>query len=373
MNILMIRSDLKRAGPGVSIHRLSSQLRQRGEHVVVVSSGGALSKQMSEEGFRVYELDGLGIGRRAPLNILRGLRGIRRVLAEEKIEVVHGHNMISTMLAWVAGLGLGNRRRRFFTSIHGKGQEWLLQFVPGTLIGVSQHQLDYVRRYAPRKPTYCLYSTNPWIADASRFLDPGRPLRLASIAHFTGLKGHDRLVEVAVLLRDRGVDFTLSMVGAGPVLPGIREKIDAAGVQDQIVLLGEQCSVRDILEQHDLFVHLPDYETFGIVCQEALCSGLPVVAAKVGGIPEIVADSAFGALVDLSWEDALSRAADAIVSFSDPARYAEASARALDHVQAFAPDHILTRLIWAYGATEPRRHRASWRDILNYCREEPRC
>lgn len=350
MKILMIRSDLKLAGPGVSIYRLSHQLRQNGEDVVVVSSGGPLSVKMREEGFRVYELNGLSVGRRSLPALLGCLQNIRKILVEEQIEVVHSHNMISTILAWCAGLCCGPQRRRFFTSIHGKGKEWLFRFVPGTLVGVSQDQLDYVRQHAPHKPTYCLYSSNPWIAEHSRTPDLARPLRLISVGHFTGLKGQDRLVDVAELLLSRGVDFTLSMVGDGPALPEIRERINAKGLNDRISLLGQQSNIRTLLEQHDLFVHLPDYETFGIVCQEALCSGLPVVAANVGGIPEIVADSSFGALIDLENEDCLTQVADAIVELSEPGRYAAASARALEHAKTFSPDQIITQLIHTYSA-----------------------
>ena len=350
MNILMIRSDLKLAGPGVSIYRLSCQLRQNGHNVVIISSGGALSEKMRAEGFSVYEINGLGVGRRSILAVLRCILSIRRVLAEERIEVVHSHNMISTILTWLVSFGCGLSRRRFFTSIHGKGKEWLFRYVPGTLVGVSQDQLNYVRHYAPNKQTYCLYSSNSWISQTSRTADSTRPLRLISVGHFTGLKGQDRLVEVADVLRDRGIDFTLSMVGDGPALPGIRSKIIKMGLKDRISLLGEQSNIRDLLEQHDIFVHLPDYETFGIVCQEALCSGLPVVASKVGGIPEIVADSSFGILIDMKQEQSIARVADAIIEFSDPERYAAASVLSIEHVKTFSPDKILPQLIHTYRA-----------------------
>ncbi len=258
--------------------------------------------------------------------------------------------MLSTILARLACIGARTNRPRFFTSIHGKGREWLFKYVPGVLVAVSEHQAMYIRGHAPRKDTYCLYSTNAWRTDEPRDRLANEPIRLLSVGHFTGLKGQDTLVDVAEILREEGVAFELTFVGDGPALPGVRDKVHAAGLDEAVSFLGSRTDVRDILARHDILVHLPSYETFGIVCQEALCSGVPVVAARVGGIPEIVPDGCAGSLVDMQTTGAVSTVAREIRRLADPETYRSASAAGLRHVDTFSPESLIGSLIQTYQA-----------------------
>ena len=120
------------------------------------------------------------------------------------------------------------------------------------------------------------------------------------------------------------------MVGEGEERPALEAAIAAAGLTDQVLLLGRQPRDRiaELLGEADVVVQpsivLPSGKTEGIpvALMEALASGVPVVATAVSGVPELVEDGVTGRLVPPGDADAL---ADALVDLQrDPALAAAA-------------------------------------------------
>jgi glycosyltransferase involved in cell wall biosynthesis len=104
--------------------------------------------------------------------------------------------------------------------------------------------------------------------------------------------------------------FDLVVGGYGDETDKIRRYIDDNNLGDRITLVGA-LSVEEMASQYRsclAFLHCSDYETFSVVCAEALCCGTPVIASRVGGITEFV-DATDGVLVDensvIAWLDAL--------------------------------------------------------------------
>src|SRR5437762_1092811 len=116
------------------------------------------------------------------------------------------------------------------------------------------------------------------------------------------------VVTVSVLRRGKGIDVLLRaatripdayflIVGDGPMRAEWEELARSLGVADRVRWAGYRRDVDAILPGCDLFV-LPSLEdAFPTVLLEAMASGLPAVASKVGGIPEIVTPDVTGVLV----------------------------------------------------------------------------
>lgn len=107
----------------------------------------------------------------------------------------------------------------------------------------------------------------------------------------------------------RWPDAQLRVVGGGPQFSAMQAYVRQAGLEPHISLLGplNKPAIAALMREVDIFLHPSAYETFSVVCAEALCSGLPVVASRVGGIPEFVDDSN-GLLVRntvVEWNEAL--------------------------------------------------------------------
>ncbi|MFY0521854.1 glycosyltransferase [Archangium gephyra] len=126
-------------------------------------------------------------------------------------------------------------------------------------------------------------------------LAPGERLVLYS-GRFSEEKGVLRFVEIARRMkRDARVRF--AMTGDGPQRPEVEELIHRHGLAERVKLLGIVEDARPYLRRADVVVIPSDVEGLPLVCLEALALGTPVVASKVGALPEVIQSGRTGFVV----------------------------------------------------------------------------
>ncbi len=108
------------------------------------------------------------------------------------------------------------------------------------------------------------------------------------------------LLEAVVQVVAREPSFQLQIVGDGPCLPEARQTIEQRGLGEQVQLLGARHDVPELLRNASLFVLPSRTEGMSLAILEAMASGLPVVATRVGGNVEVVEDGQTGWLVPAS-------------------------------------------------------------------------
>jgi L-malate glycosyltransferase len=140
------------------------------------------------------------------------------------------------------------------------------------------------------------------------------PVRLLNVAELADKKGQRFLVEALVELPDT----TLEVVGEGPEREPLERLAGELGVSSRVRLLGTRPpeEVAELMRGADLFVLPSLHENLPVVLIEAQASGLPAVAADVGGVAELVDDSA-GALVPPGDPAALAAAIRAVLADRD--------------------------------------------------------
>lgn len=123
--------------------------------------------------------------------------------------------------------------------------------------------------------------------------------RLLSVGNLVEVKGHQYLLDALKTLLDRGDAVTLDIVGDGPLRGALEHQAETLGVAANVTFSGrlEHEDVAARMREADVFVLPSLWETQGCVLLEAMASGLPSVASRVGGTLEIVDETA-GILVE---------------------------------------------------------------------------
>jgi glycosyltransferase involved in cell wall biosynthesis len=149
----------------------------------------------------------------------------------------------------------------------------------------------------------------------------GGPFRIVAVGTLHEVKGQVHLIEACRMLADRGVDFRCLFIGDGPDRAALEGRVADLGLADRVSFAGQLTSdaVAAALREADVLA-APSVPTRGgkregipVVLMEAMATGLPVVASRLSGIPELVTDEVDGLLVaprdDASLADALARLA----------------------------------------------------------------
>ncbi|TWD74701.1 glycosyltransferase involved in cell wall biosynthesis [Kribbella amoyensis] len=115
------------------------------------------------------------------------------------------------------------------------------------------------------------------------------PLVIA-VGRLAPQKDYPTLLSVAAEVQRTNPDVVFAVAGYGPLQDSLQARIDTEGLP--VRLLGQRGDVADLMGAADVFLLTSHWEARALVVQEAMQVGLPVVATAVGGIPELVGDSA---------------------------------------------------------------------------------
>jgi glycosyltransferase involved in cell wall biosynthesis len=151
------------------------------------------------------------------------------------------------------------------------------------------------------------------------------PLRIVAVGTLHEVKGQIHLIEACRLLAERGVAVTCRFIGDGPDRAALQARIEQYALGDSVALAGRmttdavaaELAAADVLVAPSVPTRGGKREGIPVVLMEAMAAGLPVVASRLSGIPELVTDGVSGLLVPPGDDAAL---ADALASLAaDPA------------------------------------------------------
>jgi glycosyltransferase involved in cell wall biosynthesis len=125
------------------------------------------------------------------------------------------------------------------------------------------------------------------------------------IGRMTAIKRVPDILAAFKVLRDRGVDATLCLVGDGPDRDAIEQLASDLGIVRDVLLVGYQRDVAPYYAFFDALLLPSANEGTPVVAIEALAAGRPVVATRVGGVPDVVDDNESGFLVEVGDIEAL--------------------------------------------------------------------
>lgn len=143
----------------------------------------------------------------------------------------------------------------------------------------------------------------------------GNPLRLLTVASLIKRKAHDILIKSLAALSD--CDWQARFVGNEDLDSAwaikLKEQVESLGLSSRIIFVGPVDYIQEEYHLADIFVLPSRFEGYGMVYAEALASGLPIIAAKAGAVPDVVPEIA-GVLIPPDNVSALTEALHRIIT-----------------------------------------------------------
>lgn len=272
------------------------------------------------------------------------------VARQHRLELLHVHYAIPhAASAYLARQILasdpapGTRAPRIVTTLHGTditivGSD--PSFLPITRFAIEQSDAVTVPSHDLRRATYerlgvaaaTEIEVVPNFVDTDRFVPPprraptpGRPRVLVHNSNFRPLKRVDDVVRIFGAARQR-LPCQLVLIGDGPERPRVEALVHELGLAADVRFLGEQLHFVPFLQDADVFLLPSETESFGLAALEALSCGVPVVASRAGGLPEVISDGETGLLAPVG--DVAAMAAAVVKIVSDDALQARMGAAA---------------------------------------------
>jgi glycosyltransferase involved in cell wall biosynthesis len=373
VKILRVIARLNMGGPALHVAYLTEGLTKRGYDTTLVSGSLARGEDSmafvaDAHGVEVVRIDELG-REISPLRDLMATIRLAKLIRRERPQILHTHTAKAGTVGRVAALLAGSRRppiivhtfhghvlRGYFgplRSLFFRLLERRLAAGTTALIAVSPQVRDdlVALGIAPRERFVVIRlgieldeRVSPdrnGRGESRRYLGiPGDRFAVGWIGRMTAVKRTDDVLVAFKRLRDGGVDAVLCMVGDGPDRLQLERRAHELGVIRDTVFLGYQEDVAPLYAAFDALVLPSGNEGTPVSVIEALAAELPVVATRVGGVPDVVRDGEDGFLVEAGATDDL---ADRLAQLArDPALRARMGKRGRERV---LPRYAVDRLV----------------------------
>jgi L-malate glycosyltransferase len=292
------------------------------------------------------------------------------VAQREELQVMHVHYAIPhAATAWLAKQMLADERDlKVVTTLHGT--DITLVGKDPSYFSLTKFSIEHSDRVTAvseflREETYrtfgcdgCEVLVIPNFINKAEYF-PARnaaercklaPADTRVLIHISNFRPVKRLVDVVRVFAGvrKAMKARLMMVGDGPDRDPAQREAAKLGVQRDVRFAGRVDDVADVLRGGDLFLLPSETESFGLAALEAMACGVPVIASRVGGIPEVVTDGESGFLAGVG--DVQTMTERAIEVLRDPARLEEMRRRAVERAGDFSADRIVPQYERLYEA-----------------------
>lgn len=251
-------------------------------------------------------------------------------LKKEKVDILHVHLFDPSIVGLLAGAKAGTKYRvmtRHYSDYHTRiNKNWhvrldkMCNHLSHKIIGVSEHTSDHVieAENTPREKVVTIYngidfdrvktSSDDFRTRIRREFEAEDKFLILTTGRLHPEKGYDYLFPaIAKLKKKVKKPFVWLIAGKGTFENEFRQEVSNLDCDDVIKFIGFRKDIPDLMSTADVFVLPSVAEAFGVVFAEAIYMGTPIVATKIGGIPEVVTDGVDGILIPPADSDALAK------------------------------------------------------------------
>ncbi len=309
-------------GSGIVGSELGRELAARGHNVHFIAS--ALPTRLTELNERVHfhevEMMSYPLFEHQPYDLALATK-MATVARSEKLDLLHVHYAIPHSISAILARESIKQKRYVpvITTLHGTditlgGAD--RSYLPITRYGLQQSDgVTAVSKFL-KQATIETFDFDE-IEVIPNFICPKHyrrnvdsPLRaelapngeklLVHVSNFRSVKRPIDCVEILAKVRQMDGNAKLVMVGDGPERSACNYRAEQLNVKNETLFVGKQANISDYLGVADIFLLPSELESFGLAALEAEACEVPVIATRIGGIPEVVTDGETGFLSDIS-------------------------------------------------------------------------
>lgn len=227
-------------------------------------------------------------------------------LSRLEVDLIHVHYAIPLAVSAVLSRELSSKPPRLITTVHGTdvltlGREASLQ--PVVRHALSKSDLVTAPSKFLAKETELHFGLRN-VEVVGNFVDtvhfqPGEPNHARKVlTHNSNFRSLKRVADVVrIFKRVRAqTACSLQLIGDGPERYAIEAMVTNEGLRGDVRFFGEVREIVPLLQRSTVFLMPSEIESFGLAALEAMSCGVPVVASRVGGVPEVVVDGESGFL-----------------------------------------------------------------------------
>jgi L-malate glycosyltransferase len=324
-------------GSGIVGSELGRDLADRGHNVHFISS--VLPTRLTELSERIHfhevEMMSYALFEHQPYDLALATK-MATVARAEKLDLLHVHYAIPHSISAI--LARESIKQKMYvpviTTLHGTDITLVgadRSYLPITRYGLQQSDgVTAVSKFL-KQATIETFDFDEievipnFICPLHYMRTPDSPLRqelapngeqlLVHVSNFRAVKRPIDCIDILEKVRSAGVNARLVLVGDGPELSAVRHRIELHGLTQHAVFVGKQANIADYLGVADIFLLPSELESFGLAALEAQSCEVPVIATRIGGIPEVVTDGESGFLSEVG--DVAKMGADALTLLRD--------------------------------------------------------
>jgi glycosyltransferase involved in cell wall biosynthesis/SAM-dependent methyltransferase len=307
----------KRLGGGIGthiVHIFQSEAFKGISHQLVTNVGESDLEKMDDlpEGAKVFDLK-IGTGALL-IEFTNGWKLYRQVV-DEGFDILHGHGMRGGFYARILGTVIGSKV--VYTphggNAHAKGKYWrdaaqaLLEKILSRLTCMYIFESEYAMKWFSQLlgeggPKFVVnhngvpcQKNNELVHES---LKPGT-LLVGAFGRLSSAKGYDLLIHAVDILKNvHRLPVSCKIFGKGEEAASLQELIRQLGLEDQVELAGYTPNPSLEMAECTVIAHPSRLDSLPYVPLEAMQIGTPVVATRIGGLPEIISDGVNGLLAD---------------------------------------------------------------------------
>lgn len=347
IRIAFLADNLGQGGAERQLFYIVKSLVEQGyfPDVYYFNSGGYWEEPLRTLGIRVVSIE--------MQSKLARLREFVKFISQGNYDYVHSQQFFTNLYAVAASLicnthCIGSIRNNVISEVHSMGlMGWFSLILPAKMVANSRAGMENAKKYfRSSKDIYFL----PNVVDIdvffpNNFRSQKESFKVLTVGTIWKSKRIDRVIEIAELLKGGSHEkITFEIIGDGEQLEEMVALAKSKGLLNSLIFfMGRSNNIASIYREADILLLTSDFEGTPNVVLEAMSSGLPVIASRVGDVSNIIVDGETGFTFER--EDLVGMASAIETLYEDTILYSAMSKKARAHVlDKFSPSQMAERL-----------------------------